>query len=424
MEISIPLFRVPFVRDQQRLEKVLERLHQDVAACRENFRRTVAECRKRCTLKILAMNLGNRAPTSSTSRMSMSKTWNRKGSMNTEDYCSGECNGTGNILANDAETGGNCHPNNSCNGTENINFMDNHPCNDERCHCESLSLNNNDDNYYNKDNFNNEIKASCRSCNSKNSPMKSSESRIHHSSLMDFREKYLDFDEFPVSCDNESCLEKQRQYFKMYENGRPYKFDYRQIFEFGQNNSEQMRLKRAFIEAIDSDISLLNKLQWDNVTDLAVDRCVRKAFEKHRQQDEKRQQMEGDECASLNLFPKLDAYDPNDDQLMDDMLKSALNYLRNDPKYVLASLPRVHRLPILMEWIRQRYGKRYTPEEIAESCQKSLPVFRAMKDVIGAVKVPKRSTLIQEDLVPYTNRDCLLKKVTSIMPKDLEILIN
>lgn len=45
------------------------------------------------------------------------------------------------------------------------------------------------------------------------------------------------------------------------------------------------------------------------------------------------------------------------------MLEDAIGILRRHPKFVLAALPDSHRLPLLREWILQRYGVRHTDEE-------------------------------------------------------------
>jgi len=49
-----------------------------------------------------------------------------------------------------------------------------------------------------------------------------------------------------------------------------------------------------------------------------------------------------------------------DEKKLFGMLKQAIELMKENPKFVLASLPDVHRLPLLREWILQRYGRRYT----------------------------------------------------------------
>uniref|UniRef100_A0A1A9VCA1 Uncharacterized protein n=1 Tax=Glossina austeni TaxID=7395 RepID=A0A1A9VCA1_GLOAU len=137
-------------------------------------------------------------------------------------------------------------------------------------------------------------------------------------------------------------------------------FDYRKIFQLKENSDENLRIKQAFIDAVDSDVAFLNELKREwvycNGDDMAVSRTAEKI----------RYQMMVDEQLAkcpLGLEYQQTYYDPNDDELMERMLKDAIDYLKKDPQYVLLSLPGVHRLPILREWIRSRYGKVYSCKE-------------------------------------------------------------
>lgn len=45
------------------------------------------------------------------------------------------------------------------------------------------------------------------------------------------------------------------------------------------------------------------------------------------------------------------------------LLEDAIGVLRQNPKFVLAALPNSHKLPLLKEWILQKYGVKHTDEE-------------------------------------------------------------
>lgn len=80
-------------------------------------------------------------------------------------------------------------------------------------------------------------------------------------------------------------------------------------------------------------------------------------------------------------FERLSYYDPRDSNLMDEMLQESIRNMRKNNTFVLASLPDVHKLPILREWIRVRYGFSYTPAEIAQSVTQSKMVLWNMSKV-------------------------------------------
>ncbi|EDV31171.2 uncharacterized protein Dana_GF14681 [Drosophila ananassae] len=90
--------------------------------------------------------------------------------------------------------------------------------------------------------------------------------------------------------------------------------------------------------------------------DQALCRCVRRIFEKsllvaNRDSDK----------LQLNRlsYPQHKLIDPDDDRLMDQMLKDAFRVLRKDKNLVLATLPDGHQIPEMREWIKRRYGKQY-----------------------------------------------------------------
>ena len=49
------------------------------------------------------------------------------------------------------------------------------------------------------------------------------------------------------------------------------------------------------------------------------------------------------------------------------LLREAIDLMRKNPKFVLAALPQCHRLPILREWILQRYGVKYIDESLIKT---------------------------------------------------------
>lgn len=197
-------------------------------------------------------------------------------------------------------------------------------------------------------------------------------------------------------------------------------FDYRKIFQFKENSDENLRMKQAFIDAVDSDIALLNQLEREWVYCNGDDMAVSQAAEKIWNKELDRYQMMVDEQLAkcpLGLEYQQTYYDPNNDELMERMLKDAIDYLRKDPQYVLLSLPGVHRLPILKEWIRLRYGKVYSCKQQRDKLQSLEPILRALPVVAFSVAMPTVAQVYNTQNPDYTMRDTIIEKVIFVMDK-------
>ncbi|XP_022208120.2 uncharacterized protein LOC111064678 [Drosophila obscura] len=140
----------------------------------------------------------------------------------------------------------------------------------------------------------------------------------------------------------------------------PYIFDY--IGLFGRYS--QMSLAAG--ECIDG--AVLRALEEDNVNEKerpimvtrwhindAVNQCVRRIYEKSlmavKYCDEPKERLS---------YGEQQHFDPDDEVFMDRMLADAFRILQKNKKLVLATLYNGHQVPELREWIRRRYGKRYT----------------------------------------------------------------
>lgn len=86
-------------------------------------------------------------------------------------------------------------------------------------------------------------------------------------------------------------------------------------------------------------------------------------------------------------FKPGEKFDPDDGEQMNRLLKDGLRVLRQDPRYVLASLPNSHKLPVLREWVKRRYGKAYSQKELDASILESTRIFELV-------------TLVQSNIPP------------------------
>ncbi|EDW85235.2 uncharacterized protein Dwil_GK18386 [Drosophila willistoni] len=170
-----------------------------------------------------------------------------------------------------------------------------------------------------------------------------------------------------------SCLKKNKkinlepsktslsniQYFRAPQAHVPHVFNYDDLFNGPcriQKDPGQI-IRGAFVKALDKKVTLLphwEELQRKTIQD-AVSQCVHNIFQKGL--------LEKPEPKPVTVATN---FDPNDEHLMEQMLYDALKELRQNSKFVLASLPQSHQVPELREWIRRRYGKRYRAQTIKE----------------------------------------------------------
>lgn len=95
------------------------------------------------------------------------------------------------------------------------------------------------------------------------------------------------------------------------------------------------------------------------------------------------------------------------------MLKDAMDYLRKNPKYVLASLPESHKLPSLREWIMRRYGKIYFWKDRVEEYKASAKIFKALIGASLDVRIPTVGRDIgTKAFVDYSCRNYIIEKVS------------
>ncbi|KAH8279724.1 hypothetical protein KR054_003158 [Drosophila jambulina] len=67
--------------------------------------------------------------------------------------------------------------------------------------------------------------------------------------------------------------------------------------------------------------------------------------------------------------------DPNNKQQIEDILKTALQKLRGNPHFVLATFPNAHKLPVLLDWVAHRYGKSFSQEEMNALAKSSFNIY-------------------------------------------------
>ncbi|EDV53004.1 uncharacterized protein LOC6554962 [Drosophila erecta] len=153
------------------------------------------------------------------------------------------------------------------------------------------------------------------------------------------------------------------------------RFNYRELFgslHRTQLDDERMRLKEAFVRAIDDDVQYLSAAlsgEEEGSLDALVDRAAKRVFARDVKTFHKElEKLHKEKAAKLNKSDSRlnfgqEFYDPENIPLMKEMLRLGLEKVAQDKRYVLPTLPDVHSVPYLIEWIRLRYGKRYSYAE-------------------------------------------------------------
>uniref|UniRef100_A0A1B0G7X4 Uncharacterized protein n=1 Tax=Glossina morsitans morsitans TaxID=37546 RepID=A0A1B0G7X4_GLOMM len=221
-----------------------------------------------------------------------------------------------------------------------------------------------------------------------------------NSQVTNFQQKY-----FPI----DSVRQASETLFNYSGPGKLHTFDYQRIFHL-KDSEETLRLRRAFIDAIDSDVALLNKLSDQHITDKAVNECVRKmkcSLSKAIRKEESKHPLGFGEGY----------YDPDDEPLMMKMLQIALKHISQNPKFVGASLPESYKLPLLREFISAHFGKRYTTDERETSLEVSKRVFYALEKLDFFVRRPSLRGVKLTNLVDYSHRDRLVTLGNKIRSK-------
>ncbi|XP_017123783.1 uncharacterized protein LOC108143765 [Drosophila elegans] len=191
---------------------------------------------------------------------------------------------------------------------------------------------------------------------------------------------------------NPSSQPDRKESVQLLELGPPgcncVKFNYRELFGSLQRthlDDERMRLKEAFVRAIDDDVQYLSAALnggEEGSLDALVDRAAKRVFAKdvktfHKELERlqrKKAAGEKDRRTSRLNFGQ-DFYDPENLPLMKEMLRLGLEKVAKDKRYVLPTLPHVHCVPYLIEWIRLRYGKRYSYREKENMLVKDMVVM-------------------------------------------------
>ncbi|KAH8402275.1 hypothetical protein KR009_010970, partial [Drosophila setifemur] len=131
-------------------------------------------------------------------------------------------------------------------------------------------------------------------------------------------------------------------------------------------------------ETMDRSSTHSRKSHLDHKAEIldAVERCAKAIWTK--QELIKRAETERTERLTQRralIAGDTEHFDPDSAEQMDKLLKDGLSILRKNERYVLASLPDAHKLPVMREWVKRRYGKVYCHKELEQSIDQANKLF-------------------------------------------------
>lgn len=211
-------------------------------------------------------------------------------------------------------------------------------------------------------------------------------------------------EEVPLNGTPSARAAQSRKIFELGAGGTSVvKFNYREIFGSLQTtrlDDERMRLKEAFVRAIDDDVQYLSAAlcgEEEGSVNAMVGRAARRVFandveEFHKELERLRLKKEAEMAKKKHI--RLDFgqkyYDPDNLPLMKEMLRLGLKKVGEDKRFVLPTLPDVQTVPYLLDWICFRYGKLYSQKAREKSYSEDKAAIEYMVRNMGRslVKLP------------------------------------
>lgn len=210
---------------------------------------------------------------------------------------------------------------------------------------------------------------------------------------------------------------------------QPHFFDYEKIFDFRKTRDLEEEVKETIIDNVMPDKAELHlfekmRISYKKLVYEAVNRLweegVARVNEETRQRELEAQREQEEKVRTgkdrpLKDYPDGVYYNPDDKELMERMLQDAFEHIRKSPRFVWAQLPDAHKVPLLQEWIANRYGKQYTMAQRNRSFGFSLKIFQALDRIDISLPIPTTTILGKNFFLDYSCREYLQEKVSAGM---------
>uniref|UniRef100_A0A182PRA5 DUF4771 domain-containing protein n=1 Tax=Anopheles epiroticus TaxID=199890 RepID=A0A182PRA5_9DIPT len=214
----------------------------------------------------------------------------------------------------------------------------------------------------------------------------------------------------------ESITQEYPRYFRFCDKPVPYEFDHDQIFYGDERVEPACPIKCAIQRALGLEQTGTIK---DAEIELAIEKFAKMSWDeelKHWQE-----QMTNDnerETPSVTIDPlEVNYIETTDVSVLQDLLKRALRRLAENPMYLLATFPCADQLPILVAWIRDRYGVPIDAQERKKALQESRHFWDYLIPRATAVRWPSRTDTGLKLQVNWNYKAKLESKASSLMYK-------
>ncbi|TDG52300.1 hypothetical protein AWZ03_001130 [Drosophila navojoa] len=194
------------------------------------------------------------------------------------------------------------------------------------------------------------------------------------------------------------------KYFQLSQDAWFHKFNYQKLFDAinGEEKDEQeQRIKSAVIKALKDDADEPEEEDRNCEVDALVDRLAKRRFKEGTELFDKEYQKARSNSHKSDTGDRIDLgytyYDADDLDLMQDLLRKGLDRVAHDQRFVLPTLPEVHHVPLLLEWIRARYGKRYSQVECRRKYNQAKIVMKNVMHMLNNnfMQMKRLRTLVQ-----------------------------
>lgn len=205
-----------------------------------------------------------------------------------------------------------------------------------------------------------------------------------------------------------TCLGKGN-FFKISASSKkcPYSLDYEKIFRDNIIAPEDP-IKKGLHIALDLD-------KYASDEDKAIEICMKNLWqlelklwnEKSIHDDNPEDKEDYDEEG----FPISININPRNLRQMRRLLRDALNKMKENPKFVLPTIPKSYDLPILKEWMRVRYGYKYSHEERHTRLMKSRTYWEQLRLLKFKINLPYRNQICRISKLDWNCKDYIETKV-------------
>ncbi|CAO1408366.1 unnamed protein product [Diamesa hyperborea] len=201
--------------------------------------------------------------------------------------------------------------------------------------------------------------------------------------------------------DYNHCHQETQQFFTKPTRSSAYSFDYEHIFS--TNTLRDVGpVKNAVFKALELD----NYLTEES----AITVCLKDIWQYELKLWNEKYEADQDEKATKIVTTQVG----RKKQEIFKLLKNAIKLMKKNPKFVLAALSGAHRLPILREWILNRYGIKCTPADIKKKDEAN-KIHRGTLEKIGVVpriKIPSYKHFgIKDSSISYDQAVLLRPKI-------------